>query len=267
MIRSLRRRTTMLRTTLCLAGVIGSLAATASVALAPARSFTPRWEVGTTWAIRTQHLHMGFRDSREPVRWSEPVTFVYAVTGKKEEGGGRTSYTVKAAPRAAGSGLATTIALVADGGRIAVAAVETHHVRHGKDVAETIRYPAASPVFTESSIIPYDAPVFPLVVPSDIQASNLLALKRKYRRVEDAGGLAFARTASQLVKTAGAVSSYVDAGGRPVDFAVPVEASRVFPVQIEDETNGQRVVQYWAEGQPWFLYSENGSSRSWLVAP
>lgn len=238
----------------------------AAHALAPARQLLPSWNLGDTWTLKTEYRQMAHHDGRDQLSWSKPVTFQYTVTNRVEADG-RITYTVHAAPRAADTGFDTVLTLVAADGKLSIANVVTKHLRQGKIVTDTLAFPSATPVFTDSSIIPYDAPVFPLVQSAGLNASNFLNVKRKYQRVEQSGGLKFAHVQSQLVKPAGAVSSFLDADNKTVDFAVPVEASRVFPVEMAEETTGQKIVQYWATGLPWAAYSENGSSRSWLVKP
>lgn len=238
--------------------------ASASLALAPARQLLPQWKKGDSWTLKTEYREVAHRDGHDQLSWSKPVTFQYTVSNRKEEGG-RTVYTIQAQPKAQHTGFATELTMVAEGGKLSCTKVRTLHLRQGKFVTEENTFAAGSPVFTESSIIPYDAPAFPLVQPAELNASNFLSVKKKFQRVEEMGGLKFAKVQSQLVKPAGAVSNYVDADGKAVDFAVPVEASRVFPVEMAEETTGTKIVQYWAEGLPWAAYSENGSSRSWLV--
>lgn len=252
----------MVRTTIAWALMLTM--ASASFALAPARQLLPRWNAGDTWTLKTEFRKVAHRDGHDQMSWSSPVTFQYTVAERKDEDS-RTTYIIQAQPKAEATGFATELTLVAEGGKLSVTQVRTLHHRQGKFVTDVNTFAPGSPVFTESSIIPYDAPVFPLVQAADLNASNFLNVKRKFQRVEETGGLKFARVQSQLVKPAGAVSSYVDAQGKTVDFAVPVEAGRVFPVEMAEETTGARIVQYWAEGLPWAAYSENSSSRSWLV--
>lgn len=248
-----------------IAGALALSLAGGALALAPARQFTPQWNAGDTWALRTEYRQIAHHDGRDQLSWSKPVTFQYAVTDRRDAGS-QTTYQIEARPAAADTGFVTAVTLVAQGGKLSITRVETRHQRQGRTVTDALAFPAPMPVFTESSIIPYDAPVFPLEQAAGLNASNFLSVKRKYQRVEETGGLKFARINSQLVKPAG-ISSFVDAEGKTVDFAVPVESNRVFPVELAEETTGQRIVQYWAEGLPWAAYSENGSSRSWLVKP
>lgn len=244
-------------------GLLGLSLATQATALAPARQYTPEWSVGTSWALKTQFRKMADRDGRA-LGWSDPVTFVYTVKDRQENGG-RTTFRIHAEPKTAGSGFETDLTMVAEGGKLSVASVTTRHRRHGAVASDAQEYASAMPVFTESSIIPYDAPVFPLVQAGNLDASSYLTAKRKFQRVERAGGLSFARTHSQLVKASGQASSYTDAGGAAVEFQVSVQAGQVFPVEMKEETTGQAVVQYWATAKPWAVYSENASSRAWLV--
>src|SRR5436305_643095 len=158
------------------AGALLSLAG-AALALAPARQLMPRWNTGDTWAVRTQFRKMAHRDGHDQLSWSEPVTFVYTVADRKDDGA-RTTYRIHAEPRAKESGFTTDLTLVAEAGKLAIASVETHHRRQGRDVADTQSFPAPMPVFTESSVIPYDAPVFPLTQASDLNASNFINAKR-----------------------------------------------------------------------------------------
>ena len=241
--------------------------ASSVMALAPAKQFTPRWEVGTTWTVKTAFRRMYVMSPDAGGLWSDPVRFDYRVTQKRADASG-TTFTLVAAPHKKTTGFETIITVVSDlSGKLSVRSVTARKLRHGQIVSDRVDYATATPVFTENSIVPYDAPVFPLVKPADLQTSSFLSTKKKYTRAESIGGLTFARVGSQLVRGATGASSYTDGTGREVDFQVPVDAAAVFPVDMEEETTRQKVAQYWAEGQPWALYSETSSTRSWLVPP
>lgn len=234
-------------------------------AIGPAKKFTPQWDIGSSWAVRTEYRQKHVADATRSTGWSEPVVFVYRVARKTQENG-NTIYGIIATPQAANTGFETEIelCLTADQ-KLSVRSVISKRPKLGTISSDRIDYSLPGPVFTDNSAAPYDSPCFPLVKPANLDGSNYITTKKSVSRIEDVGGLRFVRLQSQLLKPAGPGSTYVDSNGKPISFDVAVDPSSVYPVEMRDETNGQRVVQYWGQGQPWFLYSENGSTRSWLV--
>jgi hypothetical protein len=116
------------------------------------------------------------------------------------------------------------------------------------------------PAFSTCALIPLDVPAFPLRPPRSREAPRV----EMFERAWELGGLTFSRTARQRVDDVPAARCQ-DSGGAPVKLLVRPGAGALLRVILNEEGTGAKVLQYWAEGYPWFLYGETGSTRSWLA--
>ena len=215
-----------------------------------AASTLPRWEVGTTWGLKCQYLQSILSKQKgAPLSWSEPVEFVYRVAAKRVEAGA-TRYTILARPRGKAQ-FATCFVLVEKDGQLALTRAEDRMLQAGTVVKKPLPVQSGAPSISQGSMIPIDLPVFPLAQPAP------------FRFTESAGGMQFQITRTQL--SFSAPGPCKDLEGSAVRFEVPVRPASLRAVTVEEQPSGRKMLQYWSDDQPWAVFCQSCSTRSWLI--
>jgi hypothetical protein len=221
-------------------------------------SFLPQWKPGDTWAVRTVHMKMDFHDTRDPIGWLPSYVVRYRVAARQQDGA-RTIYKVAAHAVSATGPADAVLTLVAENGRLAVSSVRSSETGSDDPAARALLRDGG-PAFSTSALLPLDVPAFPLQPPR----SDAPPRVDQFERAWELGGLKFSRAARQRVEVR-APERCQDATGSSLKFLVPPGSRPLIRVVLNEEGTGAKVLQYWAEGHPWFLYSETGSARSWLA--
>ncbi len=206
-----------------------------SYTVSGAESFHPDWRVGDSWSVKVVQRLPAVADG-----WSAPVVWVYRVDGM-ETRADEPVYVVDVTSVSGNNGPGARLWFrCADR---SLAAVEVR--RSNEQVVAKLAFDTAVPVSTERSSIPFDAPLFPVELPSSGQ----------YQAKRSIGG-GFVKTVT-LRQDAKRYSG-------EVELCPSVAGDNL--IEIRCTRNGEvSFVQYWDETAPWPICGENGHLRYWLV--
>lgn len=233
-----------------LALVAASLVLSQSSAFAAAEA-APRWQSGDRWLVKSIYYHA---EKASPY-WSEPLFWQFEVKGE-ETLERKTCLVIEA------HGLPE----VDEWGRLYLALpdfspvlLEGHLMSHGQEkvVRSSFGGETPLPVMPRMTTIPFALPAFPIAFPEgDARAAASRYVVKG--QAASRGCIGVASEVEQRVETAG------ESGGPGLPDLTGAVSHEGPLYRVILQAPREKIVQYWAAGLPWFLYSEDETSRSWL---
>jgi hypothetical protein len=216
-----------------------------------ALSISPTWHAGDRWVVKSTYYHA---EKASPY-WSEPLFWQFEVKGQ-EMLEGKNCMVIEA----------HGIPEVDEWGRLYLALpgmapvlLEGHMRSHGEEkiVRTAFEGEKPLPVTPHISTIPFVLPAFPVAVPEGDAAS--LSSRHIVKGHSASRG---------CIGSSSEIDQKVEAAGSPGAEGLPDLTGAVSPAgslyRVTLQAPREKITQYWAEDLPWFLYSEDGTSRSWL---
>jgi hypothetical protein len=249
--------------------LLGALApAPGFAAAAPKAAFQtvlPSWQKGMAWTVQAQYQVMsgGVPGPRsQEATWSTPVTWRFKVMERVTDRN-LEIFRIKAEQLgSSGGGVAGLLFLgerQPDGGLRSLALVRAAYrdpARSGEleSLDYTRRATGPFPVINELSLVPGD---FPMFGPAGVVRQSELV--EHFEVTEQQGTAFFARDLVQRLEP-------VELQPGDDRVKVPLAASaRVLECTVTRASDRNGFQQLWTPTAPWFLYSENGSMKAWLV--
>jgi len=233
--------------------------------------FVPQWRVGDRWLVKTERTSLAARNVAQETGTSS--LWIFKVVGLRDElvqGRDVRFIHIMArnwkTPPAEEAGLLFAGRLNATRNRVIALSLVRAAFRQ-QDGTTVERFynknsPGPHPVIGDASPIPTSFPLFldGGLVGRRTGGGSTVELGRVFPVTEQIGTLPFARDVIQQVD----VPVTVDPGA--VRTVVSADDLRqACQVTITRPDDNARVVQVWHRSQPWFVYDETGTSRSWLV--
>jgi hypothetical protein len=216
-----------------------------------ALSIDPGWTAGDRWVVKSIYYHA----EKAVPYWSEPLFWQFEVKGQQMlEGKNCLVIEAHGVPE------------VDEWGRLYLALpglspvlLEGHITSHGEE--KIVRTPFEGekplPVTPHVTTIPFALPALPIVLPEED------AVSRSSRHIVKGNSASRGCIGSSLQ-----VEQKVEAAGSAGAGKLPDLSGAVTPAgplyRVTLEAPREKITQYWSEDLPWYLYSEDGTSRSWL---
>ncbi len=229
------------------------------------RTFVPSWSKGMQWTVEAQYrIHEGGVPGprrREP-SWSEPVRWRFRVMERSRDrnleifrlraeqisGPGKSVTGYFFIGERSPAGELRSLALA----RVAYRPTQAPGEPESADFTSLATAPF--PIVNELSLTPGDFPMFE--APETVRAPER---STSYEVTEGSSGMYFSRDLKQTVRRA-----RVEAGDGRVKVGLPPQAETL-EYTIVRPSDGAGFRQLWTAAAPWFVYSESGRMKAWLV--
>ena len=250
---------------LLLAALAPAPAPAAAAPKAVFSTFIPAWQKGMAWTVQAQYqiLNGGVPGPRSnEAAWSTPVTWRFKVLERVTDRN-LEIFRIKAEQLgSSGNGVAGLLFLgerQPDGALRSLSLVRAAYRdpnRSGElsSLDYTRRSTAPYPIINELSLVPGDFPMF-----GPAAEVRQPVLEERFEITEQQGTAFFAR---DLVQRTKAVRLQPGDDRVKVPLAPSTEVLECTVTRASDRNGFQ---QLWTPAAPWFLYSENGSMKAWLV--
>ncbi len=248
-----------------LSGLLGGTSLFAGESGQGLGKFIPAWTKGMAWTVEAQYRlkrggEPGAHDGHQA--WSEPVRWRYEVLERQRDLNLDVIRVRAEEVKSAGASTAGFIFLgeVDNQGKLKSLAMARAAFRPDDRPGEpeSIDYTRMStgpyPVVNDLSIVPADFPLF-----EGTERTEMTSSVTFHEITETHGGLHFARDVAQRVEL-----TQVESDDERLRVPVPPSAD-VLEYTITRPSDRSAYRQLWTSASPWFLYSENGNMRAWLV--
>ncbi|NES22150.1 MAG: hypothetical protein F6K41_25300 [Symploca sp. SIO3E6] len=220
----------------------------------PVQSYLPVWETGMSWTVQTQYFwsipkEYYLEKNTTPVlksKWQFEVTDQdnqeFHIDVRNDEF------------------LDTWMELAVDKSNLSVTQATLHYVAHGQEQVMSEEYSGKGiiPYFAQLGEVPYQLPWFPLNESQELEYVKDIASSQEV----------FETTIFQSVHSTNDVSEVkAFLAPRLVNQIVIPQSDRFYIVENQEQNDlglGYKLSQVWVSGLPWYLFSEDDYSISWL---
>lgn len=219
--------------------------------------WVPQWKVGDEWVVRAWYRDLRYQGDV----WLPPVDWHFKVQALKSIHR-QECYVVYVYPERR-SLKVQAILYLSTRDLHPIKVVDIYSTPGGVKSSERECDPFhAEPLLSESSMIPYDLPVFPLERPATVQNADGFAAYRDeapktFAPVRKVGNLKFKKKIAQ--KTNQPSTQRADS------FGAYRNTGTSFEVQLSDSGVKGTMTQMWQEGQPWAVGLESKAVRCRLL--
>jgi len=221
---------------------------------APQQGYLPAWKVGTTWSIQTQYYwfmpkQVYVENDRTPIR---QIQWQFEIVDEDSQ-----QFFV----RVKSPTIPTTwMELMIDKPTLSIRRSVLHYVERGTEqaIAESYSGQGMVPYFAQLGEVPYQLPLFPLNKPGIVE----------YQRDASTDTEIFATKIAQTVQTTDDVHQVQEfLAAKLLKPMVIPDSSQYFIVKTREQDGAEQdyeLDQVWAENLPWYLFSADNYSTSWL---
>jgi len=219
--------------------------------------FVPRWSVGDSWV-----LEAAYRDLRSPGDvWLPPIRWLFKVRAIKFLQR-QNCYVIQISPKNRSLKVQAVLYLSTLDLR-PLRVIDIFPTSQGVKSQEREIDPFHPQTLSaESSLIPYDLPMFPLIRKPAQRADGFDAYRppepRMVDKITTVGGFRFRKSVKQAEKKPDQQHADV--------FQTYRAQGETFQVELSDEKTGDSMVQIWQESAPWALSSDSRARKVRLIS-